>query len=161
MSKEKKLLDIFLNRLEATRDYNFLNNKVLEGIFEYYANEENTSEEDKIKNLQKIVDIFSFIDFEKIIGVVAFVNQKQLETIIKLSVEESITPIIKGLIIYSLKTYSNEDFILELFKKEQHTEQMFVNLITKKFISWDNFIKHGYINEKNKEFYEFKTNNKV
>lgn len=38
---------------------------------------------------------------------------------------------------------------------------MFVNLITKKFISWDNFVKHGYINEKNKEFYEFKTNNKV
>lgn len=74
MSKEKKLLDIFLTRLEATRDYNFLNSQLLKGIFEYYSNKENLSEEEIVKNLQKIVDIFSFIDFEKIIGVVEFVD---------------------------------------------------------------------------------------
>ena len=41
MSKEKKLLDIFLKRLEVTKKYNFLNNEELNGIFEYYSNEEN------------------------------------------------------------------------------------------------------------------------
>ncbi len=155
-SRERNLISLFMADLKKNRSYNALSTELLEGVFEYYTHTKDMCGiEEEACNLC-IVDIMPLIDFEKIILLTKYVQKEQLEEIFKKAVEKGYTNLLKDLIKLYLKVYNEEDFILDLFKNIEHTEQMFVMLIEKKYISYEKFVEHGYVNETNENYFKLK-----